>query len=290
MYTRVMDRQKSGNTDSLGQFIEDIPVHLKAIFAELEALDRKRINEQGDPTAMIALEMNYGLAEAVVPAYFQRWVEEMGGMEWVSLEEVFDVPYELSTDQQIMLGLNGTKTSVRIRGKFDGVCRINGRLWLLETKTKGMIDESAIVDVMAHDLQVGLYLWAIKQVYGETPKGVIYNVIRRPQLKMGVRETIKEFLERVRKDVAARTDFYFMRFNCEIDKDEQRDFLKSLDGMMAHAIAWHEGQYSWKNSHSCNLPGRRCKFLPVCSREDYTYLRRKSVTFPELSEIGMEED
>jgi len=289
-YTHCMQRAKQeGDEALLGFWDHELPIWLEELFAELEALDRHRINEEGDATALAGLEMDYGLAEVLLPPYFRRWAAEFDGYEWLSLEETFDVPYNAAGELNLP-HLNPPADTFRVRGKFDGVLRIRGKLWLFETKTKGQVDEGGIVDVMAHELQVMLYLWAIKQVYGETPAGVVYNIIRRPQLRMGAKETLHGFLERVKEDIEARPDFYFLRFNCEIDAFEQEAFMPSFHSIMRMAVMWQEGQYNYKNSHACNLPGRKCKFLPVCSRGDYIGLKRRSAVFPELAEVGTEDD
>ena len=149
---------------------------------------------------------------------------------WLGREVKFKVPYELP---------NGIK--VFLRGKKDGrFDPMNGqRPWLLETKTKGTISEHVIRTSLHKDLQVGLYAVADQIEHGEYPEGVLYNVVRRTQMKPRKGETPQEFGDRLEKDILSRPSYYFMR-HAHIFTDYQLEafITRQLNPSIFKLVTW----------------------------------------------------
>lgn len=113
--------------------------------------------------------------------YLKHWSKPAGGDAITPLlsEEVFDVPYALPSGR-----------TVRLRGRWDGVgLSKKGEVWLLETKTRGEIDQEQIERNLTCDLQTMTYLVALRETWkGKCPPkalgsklaGVRYNVVLRP--------------------------------------------------------------------------------------------------------------
>lgn len=258
-----------------------LPV-ISGSLAKCEKADRTKAQESppADPRFWEDLEENYGFAEAVVPAYFRQWEKDLKDYEWVALEEKFNVPYH-------PLGRLGlARPVIRVRGKRDGVFRQGKELWLFETKTKARIDDEAIVEKLPYDLQVMLYLWSMKHDYGEYPKGVVYNLIRRPQLRRKKDEDLREFCTRVNDDIASRPDFYFVRYLVSIREQELDAWELQFDGMVRQLINWWEGGFHYKVSSACNGRMGVCDLLPLCSRDDSSGHYVREEVFPELVQIG----
>lgn len=253
-------------------FSEQIDVAVKNACNEFEAEKYERLTVDGNDWD--TLSENVGIAEVLLPQYFRYWKDDWAAVQWIDLEEVFDVPLEI--DGKV----------VRIRGKFDGIQRIKGKLWLFETKTKGRIDEDTIMDKLSIDLQVNLYFWAMWKKYGEFPAGVVYNIIRRPQLRQGKNEKLTEFISRIKADIHDRPDFYFMRNHGAIDKSElleweQNEFIP----IIRELIRWAEGHGHFKNVSACTSGFSACQFLRICGQQDTgTFMRRKAL-FEELTVI-----
>ena len=153
------------------------------------------------------------MARIVFPRYYAYWLAK-GGMEhqpdatFLSSEEKFEIPYTLP-DGRI----------INIRGRFDAVLNYKGQIWLMEDKTKSVVDDR-ITDYLPHDLQTMLYCHAIKQVYGQTVSGILYNVIRRPGLRLGKKETVPELLTRIQQDVGERPEHYYLRWMVALAPDD----------------------------------------------------------------------
>lgn len=63
-----------------------------------------------------------------------------------------------------------------LTGTLDLLVRRRGFLWVVDHKTVGYFVESEQLEL---DDQMTAYLWLVQQEYGETPKGAIYNMLRR---------------------------------------------------------------------------------------------------------------
>lgn len=192
-------------------------------------------------------ERVYGLAQAVLPSYIKRWRGDWKGgrypssltivkpKEWLGLEHEFEIPFVFCDGQ-----------TVNIRGAFDGLFN-DSRIqpWLFETKCLSMIDEVGIEDMLPRDFQVMLYLHAARSVLGKVPKGVLYNIIRRPGQRLGSSEKLLAFFKRVERDVEnpKRWDHYFIRMQMEITRKELDNWVHHTLRPILYAIRdWWEGR------------------------------------------------
>lgn len=297
--------------------------------AEREKKDREVLNEVkgGDIEALNLLEENYGAAEGLLPGYLKKWASDFEHVEWLGLEEMFDIPYTLdmpgwytvsynhegtdyveyvtAKDEEQALNLvsafQGKRMSVdsyavpgilmRLRGKRDGRFRSkkSGQVWLFETKTKGRINEDSIMDRLNFDLQTMLYLWTMWKEFDVFPGGVTYNILRKPQLKMKKGENLKQFVARIAKDIEDRPDFYFMRYQSSITQQDLKKWEAEFKVQLRRLFLWSRGDENYKNSSACSMGGVNCQFLSVCSRNDRTHFTRKVTPFPELVGAEIEE-
>lgn len=217
------------------------------------------------------LEKHHGQMEKVMPFYFDVWKEDFE-CEWIALEEEFCIEVE------VMPGI-----IFLIRGKRDGLKRKNSKLRLLETKFKGKIDEDHIEDSLSLDLQSNVYLWSVWKDYNEYPSGVDYNIVRRPQLRRGTKETLGDFLERTEKDVEERLDHYFMRFESLITPSEIREWETWFIGILREIYIKYTEANFYKNPTSCKTPWGSCPFLKICGQNNDSYYKKRSLPYPELS-------
>jgi hypothetical protein len=169
------------------------------------------------------------IATAILPHYIDEWKEEK--LEYVASEEIFDVPYIAS---------NGK--TVRLRGRRDEMFVRNGLLWLQENKTKTNIDEDKIMACLPEDLQTMLYVYTAGIDYHPRKMGgVLYNVIRKPSLKQGAKETESQFLKRISDDCADRRDHYFKRYDVELTQNDIDSFMDQiLDPHITALVEWWE--------------------------------------------------
>lgn len=238
-------------------------------------------------------EVLMAMVEAVVYGYEQYWSADNASMAWVSREEVFDLPYEVDM-------LDGTSRTIRLRGKWDGVYREtkdDNKLWILETKTKSDIDQDGLQRTLSQDLQTMMYVTAVQAMFGERVHGVLYNVIRRPGLRLRQNESLREFSVRLRQDVLDRRDFYFHRWVVSLERGELETWQREcFDPLLRTVVQWWESIKDdpfepWKSPYHFRRPfgiydglaaGRRGDFFNLLTTGSHTGLRQRSTAFPEL--------
>ena len=153
--------------------------------------------------------------------------------------------------------------SVTLRGKWDAVDRIGDRgVWLQENKTKTNPDLSVISRQLGYDLQVMTYLTAL-YADGQNPKGVRYNVVRRPlsggkgtikrkkATKSTRAETKDEYYARLKGILVTCPEQYFTRHPRRITKAEVGRFRReTLDPLLENLLDDYEW---WSNCLNAEL-------------------------------------
>lgn len=205
----------------------------------------------------------YNVCKVTFPEYVKYWTQhpDVKARTPVLQEQVFDVPYQLPSGR-----------IVRLRGKWDSVDLIAGKLWLMENKTKGDINEGQMVRQLTFDLQTMMYVTALKmpvidgvpdeakKVLLKTPLGgVRYNVVRRPlsggkgtivrhkATKTKPEETKAHYYQRV-KDIisgageeAPGPEYFFMRWNVSVMPQDITGFRqRCLDPILEQLYEWYE--------------------------------------------------
>lgn len=114
--------------------------------------------------------------------------------------------------------------------------------------------------VLQVDAQVSTYLRA-----GATMgyQKVIYDVIRKPELRQKQKETELEFVQRMLTDMAERPEYYFQRATVIRLENEREDFIKDTLGTVRLMMV---GEYP-RNVDSCFKWNRACDFFSVCTGE-----------------------
>lgn len=229
-------------------------------------------------------------AEAVFPLYCQTVGEDDKKQRFIAHEQYFEVPH------QFPVGKGLSHSTINLRGVRDGAYRTGKAdyLGLFETKTKSNIDDNAIISGLRADLQTMFYLHSMRLSYNETPKEVLYNVIRRPGQKFLDRDTYATFKQRIIDDIKKRPTHYTRRYEVNVlqsDLDTFRD--KVLDPSLRVMLHWWESVKDhpfdrFKSPyHFVNLNALYTKYGPcqlyglmvLGKRRDY-YAR--SFPFPEL--------
>lgn len=232
----------------------------------------KEENPRADAKATELKELSLLVAEATMPLYFDYWSKDLKGIVWEKIEGNFKTPFALP---------DGRKTF--LRGAMDGVYR-NPKRWLLETKTKSRIDERDLVDFLPFELQVNFYLMNLIMQGGDLPRGVLYNIIRRTQLKQGKKETIPQYGKRIAEDIKSRPEDYFIRMEISIGRDEMEEFRKEVTGLLTDFYDWWEGKIPhYRNSGHCQTKYGRCEYLAAETGRMSIYTKRERV-FRELED------
>ena len=216
----------------------------------------------------------------VFPEYLDYWKGDFSGEKkknWVALEKQFAMPTHGSN----------------FIGKRDGEYKDqSGNLWLFETKTKSRWNELYLGMIIARDIQVNSYMLAQKHDYNEMPVGVLYNVVRRPQLRQKKDENREQFGNRIREDVQARKEFYFTRLEVPILADQVVDFEGRFNQELSDFVEWskRDPKLDRQCNGACESVYGPCDFLKYChsGKKDAQGLSVRKKMFNELAEEEMD--
>lgn len=216
------------------------------------------------------MESNLAMLEAVMPHYFTYYKKDFLKVKWAELEKKFVIPSPVE--------------GVHMTGRRDGAYWLGKELWLRENKTKGRIEEDVLSDTLAFDFQNSFYIYALAQEYKVWPKGVLYDIIRRPGEKQKVGESLPAYSRRIEERVKKEPEFYFIRYEVSIPKTEHTRFVGELESIIREFKAWVEKELpTYRNTSSCIQRWGPCKFLPICANNELGLYRKRKELFPELA-------
>jgi len=172
-----------------------------------------------------------------------------------------------------------------------GRCKIDGRYrdkarkkWLIEHKTKGRISEESLVKRLAFDPQNLFYLLADFRSTKEEAIGVLYNIIRNPQIKPKVNESLPDFCKRLTEDINTRPEFYFLRYEIPYTSSDKKRFENHLREIILDIERLTKGESAvYRNCYSCDSP-YPCEYLDACASNSFAgYFQREKI-FSELDD------
>jgi hypothetical protein len=117
--------------------------------------------------------------------------------------------------------------------------------------------------------------------------GVLYNVIRKPQIGRGTDRGSEAFVQKLDEDISSRPSFYFARFEVAFPDSVRKRFKQDLEFKIDDFSAWVRGEEpTYLNESACR--GRwNCEYLNVCSAggnpESAGFVQNKTL-FQELTE------
>ena len=147
-------------------------------------------------------------------------------------------------------------------GKIDGI--ITGtRCMVLECKTAGadIGPDSDYWLRLRGNLQVLQYVEGARSL-GYDPQCVIYDVARKPGIRVKQAETIEEYGDRLAADTIERPGFYFARREVPIIEAELMRFRSERDAL-AKEIAWRRRACAWPRAVSERVC-MTCEFSGFC--------------------------
>lgn len=215
-------------------------------------------------------ELIYLLAEKLLPIYFRLRASDFNN-EIIYNETEFDISHK----------------AVRYRGKIDlgWKEKSNNSFWLLDTKCLSVIKPEIILGTLPHDIQCMLYLWAATQ-QNKNPKGIIYNVIRRPAHRQKNDESVDDFTTRIAEEALSKPDHFFMRFRLEISPEEvQNWFNNDIEKITDDICHWSKfpKKLSYINPNTLETKYGKSQYFDLLTKNDCSGYYQGSNPFPELS-------
>lgn len=248
------------------------PPSRNEVFRALERAKNEYLKERGGRLSAEEaefMEANMALLEAVMPHYFTNYKKDFTKMKWAELEKKFQVSSPVD--------------GVTMTGRRDGAYWVGKELWLRENKTKGRIEEDVLSDTLAFDFQNSFYIYSLVKDYKVWPKGVLYDIIRRPGERQKQGESLVNYKRRVEERVILEPDFYFVRYEISIPKTEHARFVQEVEDIIREFKDWLEKKLpTYRNTSSCIQRFGPCRFLPICANNEMGLYRKREELFPEL--------
>jgi hypothetical protein len=201
------------------------------------------------------------IAMQLVRGYARRWGSD--GFKTVAAEIPFDLPI-------INPETNRPSTNFRFAGKIDRIIETPNGLMILETKTAGeSIDaESDYWPRLRIDTQISGYILAARAL-GYDVQSVIYDVIRKPCIKVTKKETVETYAERLYNDFAERPDFYYARRDIPRLESDLEEFRRELWRIQKDVRDSQLASYFYRNTAACLHP-YKCAYWTLCTNPSDT--------------------
>jgi hypothetical protein len=253
--------------DQVYQNLDEVPQEnvLEFVRGKLESYLEKNRDKIYVPTEQNDIEKE--MAIAILEGYFKFFAADRENFSEITPEYEFAFPYG----------------DVLLRGKVDGIARLRKKdRWQLEHKTKSRVDEEGIQQMLQFDFQNLMYSFVLDSTNVEPIKGVLYNIIRKPQLRKGKDEAASAFLDRIRKDIAVRPEWYFIRYEVVYSNRDKSKFKEQLDGALSELQMFIAGKLpDLQNQAQCLMP-YKCEYIGVCSAGITEGLEIRDTVHPEL--------
>lgn len=234
----------------------------------MEEQTKKELKNVIDPEDREKIEQERSKMAALLQGYLVRWNEQdlKRGTRWTRSESEFNIE------------LYG----VRLRGKIDQTFKSGGVEILLDTKTAGRLDEAALVEKLSFDFQMLFYLTVLDALTGKENHEIIYNVVKKPEIRPRKGEDWSAFILRLQQDAIERTEFYFRRYSLRYSDDEKDAFKMDLRAILEEFTDWTRGDMAtYRNCGACM--GRwNCEYLQACASNSTDVLVRSAKLFEEL--------
>lgn len=243
-------------------------------------------------------DCDQALARGMVRAYLEYWSDD--AVETIENEKEFLIPI-INPDTK------GVTPNFKAAGKIDKVVKLpDGRLAIMEHKTTSddLDVDSAYWRRLMMDQQISHYFIGAQST-GLDVETVLYDVIRRPQLKAknvpvldkdglkivedengdrvykkdnkprqsaGDGMTLKTtpespgaFEDRVYEDMMSRPEHYFCRREIPRIEADIEEFLQELWQQQKMLNECHKHEYWFRNTSACFKWNKPCEYFDVCT-------------------------
>lgn len=151
---------------------------------------------------------------------------------------------------------------VILRGKIDRTLQKQNCIWVGETKLTGE-SEPAFRQRIENSYQATAYVYAM-QKEGYSASGVIYDCIKKPQLRKGRTETCSQFCRRIAYDYKQRPEHYYYTYPTYRSPDQVRWFLEDMKSLSRDIALKKKSGLWYRNPDACYSYGTECEYKNIC--------------------------
>ena len=210
----------------------------------------------------------YTQVEILLQVYWLNYANDFS-QEWNQIEQPFRIAH------------NNTYLSGVIDG---GYITPEGKYWLMDTKGLSVITPDNLLATLPYDLQVMFYLYA-EYLSGRKPCGLVYNIVRKPQIKV---EPLETYRSRLYAAIAKDIGHYFVRMPIQITEGEVMQWYKEvLEPIMYEIEHWQINGYIPRYYNPTAILTRYHKLAttyPIITHNDYSNFYQREAPFREIVE------
>lgn len=269
-YLRRMRLRKRPTYYILGEavhkFIEfyykskDVKLSMKQIDNVYAAVDESMLS----PEELHKLSVDKQIARGIAEAYPKFYAHD------------FDQYKTFLTEQSFKFVLDASYKD-NYKGFIDVLAQDHaGDWWIIETKTASQLDADYFERVKI-DSQVMGYMYGAKSILGIFPRGVVYNAIKKPAIRLKAGESFKQFEQRVYLEYTkyAKEKGYFTREELLIGDIQLKRWLSNttaIANMVSTKIRMRTKHWPM-NTGACLAKWGSCPMLQACVTGNYNELR-----------------
>jgi len=168
---------------------------------------------------------------------------------------------EIKSEYEFNVKVPGLR-GVRYRGFIDGLNKKDGYWFIRECKTTGLSQRQFEGRASTSGQGTG-YVWAAKQDKYDV-KGIMFDAIKKPQLRKGRHETMDDFGRRILQDYKERPDFYFKRVWSYRNEEQLELFHSDLVAFVRDLRSKNRTQRWHRNQDQCWNFNAECPYLKIC--------------------------
>lgn len=154
---------------------------------------------------------------------------------------------------------------IYLTGTVDGLVKRDGKWWIREVKTTSQ-EREAFQRNAAVSYQASGYIYGIEKMLGIDICGVVYDYIRKPKLRKGVKEDAQAFADRIFRDYCneEKKESYYDRYYSYRSTKEIQEYEKDML-MLAKEIRLSSKTGQWgRNTEACYDWNRECPYKKIC--------------------------
>jgi len=200
-----------------------------------------------------------GLAEVTMNEYFRYYIDDLIQRE------------RIASEQKFRFWVNG----IPVCGTLDAVDDWGRRVgvWVEDTKT-GIVSDLAD-EAYANGIQFRVYMLAHLHIFGALPEGLVLNTIRRCGFSITKADgDLPTHLNRVKKDIQERPDYYFSRKDITTSEESLLHWeAETLAPMLKEIDLWERGEIPhYANPSALISYAKRSEYWEAITENDFSKL------------------
>jgi hypothetical protein len=225
------------------------------------------------PVQLEKQDVIFSLLPVMLAAAFERWPEDAES-DWATISPTAYVPWTYADGKECPL-------RVRLAAVHD---EARSDTWLVETHVGRAIKTDRFAEEAHCNLRSLLGLYALQQITGQLPAGVVYELINRPINRWPEPNAdLSWYAERSAKILAEKPD-YLQRVRVRISAQEfERRIQYELAPLMNDVRLWAHGGNHYPNvrvDHDDRYGYHLTPMYDAIVRRDFSNMYRRPSVFP----------